>query len=43
MTKLASILGREAYLGFYVGGVPPFSKNIGNGPIKMAPSGKKIN
>jgi len=26
MTKPASILGREAYLGFYVGGVPHFPK-----------------
>jgi hypothetical protein len=33
---------REAYLGFYVGGVLPFSKNIGDGANQMAPSWKKI-
>jgi hypothetical protein len=28
-------LGREAYFGFHVReGVPPYSKNIGDGPIK---------
>jgi hypothetical protein len=32
--KHASILGREMYLGFYVGGSAPCSKNIGVRPIK---------
>jgi hypothetical protein len=26
--------GKEAYLGFYIGGSGPCSKNIGHGPIK---------
>jgi hypothetical protein len=38
----ASIFGREAYLGFYVGGVPHFPKILAMGN-QMAPSGKKIN
>jgi hypothetical protein len=33
ITKYASILGREAYLGFNVGECPMFQK-IGDGPIK---------
>jgi hypothetical protein len=33
VTKYASILGREAYLGFNVGECPMFQK-IGDGPIK---------
>ncbi len=33
-TKHASILEREAYLGFYIGGLSPCSKNIGHGPSK---------
>jgi hypothetical protein len=31
MTKHASILGREAYLGFYVRGVPHFPKILAIG------------
>jgi hypothetical protein len=31
MTKTTSILGREAYLGFYVEGVPHFSKILAMG------------
>jgi hypothetical protein len=35
MTKHASISRREAYVSFfYVGGVPPCSRNTGGGPIK---------
>jgi hypothetical protein len=33
----ASILGREAYIGFYVGECPMF---IGDGPINVAPYNK---
>jgi len=33
------VLGREAYIGFYVGGVSAqCSKNIGDEPINVAPS-----
>jgi hypothetical protein len=42
MTKHTSILGREAYFCFYVGGSAPFSKNIGGGANQMAPF-EKIN
>jgi len=37
-TMCAFILGREAYLGFLCWGVCLCSQNIGDGPIKMAPS-----
>jgi hypothetical protein len=33
--------GKEAYLGFYIGGSAPCSKNIGNGPIKWLLLGEK--
>jgi hypothetical protein len=35
MTKHASILGKEAYLGFYVGKFPPCSKKICDEAIKL--------
>jgi hypothetical protein len=43
MTKPASIFGREADLGFYVGGSTPFFKMIGNGPNKWLLLVKKLN
>jgi hypothetical protein len=37
--EYTSILGREAYLGFYVGGVnAQCSRNIGDEAINVAPS-----